>query len=164
MEKKEEYGQKPNGVVIPEEVIADSRVKKAKRGKTLSELPVYRDTANLLVVVADMVARSPVALRKFYDELLAALFEMLFSIGLADFSKENPVQRVECINSTLSLAYAVKTSFAVLRKLHILTKDADNKQRALVKRIIAQLVGWRDYTRSEGVESGVQSNEGGTAI
>lgn len=77
MEKREEYGQKPNDVVIPEEVIADSRDKKAKRGKTLSELPVYRDTANLLVVVADMVARSPVALRKFYDELLAGVLPLL---------------------------------------------------------------------------------------
>lgn len=159
MDMKEEYGQDFDGVVIPNEVIADSRVKKAKRGKTLSELPVYRDTANLLGVVAAMVMRSPVAMRKFYDELIAALFEMLFSIGLADLSKGNPGQRIECINSTLSLAYAVKTSFAVLRKLGILTREADNKQRALVKRIIAQLVGWRDYTRSEGVESNECSNE-----
>lgn len=43
-----------------------------------------------------------------------------------------------------------KTYFTALRKAGLLPKDADNKLMSLVKRIIAQLVGWRAKTRGEG--------------
>lgn len=149
---------KPDGVEIPPEVIALGKAVRAKRAKTLAELPVYRDSVNLLLVVAGMVMRSPNSLRKFYDEMIASTFEMLNSIGMADSSRDRGL-RVEYLNCTLSLANTVKSAFTVLKKLGILSKDADNKQKALVKRIIAQLVGWRDYTLGEGAASDVTTEK-----
>ena len=155
MIEEKDTAQIPGGVVIPPEVVAMGKAARAKRAKTLAELPVYRDSANLLLNVTEVVMRSPASLRKFHDELIATCFEILNSLGMADASR-NPEQRVEYINCALSLVYTVKSSFAVLRKLGILGKDAHNKRRDLTKRIIAQLVGWRDYTRGEGAGPHVQ--------
>ena len=148
----EEISQNANGVEIPKDIVEESRTKKAKRVKTLSQLPVCRDSVTLLDVVTELVVKSPASMRKFYDELTHAMFEIIISIGMADLSRNNPEQRVEYINCTIALVNAVKSAFSVLRWRNLLSKDADNKQKSLVKRINAQLVGWRDYTVSEGVE------------
>ena len=155
MIKENDTAQIPDGVVIPPEVIALGKAVRAKRAKTLAELPVYRDSANLLLAIAEVVKRSGAPLRKFYDEMTASAFEILNSIGMADSSR-NPEQRVEYINCAISLVSTVRTAFKVLCKLGIVSKDFNNKQRALTKRIVAQLVGWRDYTRGEGAEPDVQ--------
>ena len=150
---QEQIGQTFQGVEIPQETIADSNAKKAKRVKTLAELPVSRDAVNLLGEVTLAVKNGPHSLRKYYDEMTHASFELITSIGMADLSRD-PEQRVEYINCTLALVNTVRAGFTVLRRVGLLQKDTDNKQKALVKRIIAQLVGWRDYTRVQGVESG----------
>lgn len=157
---QEEISQTFQGVEIPQATIVDSNAKKAKRVKTLAELPVSRDAVSLLGEVALAVKNGPHSLRKYYDEMLHASFELITSIGMADLSRDSE-QRIEYINCTLALVNTVRSGFAVLRKFGLLQKDTDNKQKALVKRIIAQLVGWRDYTRVQGVESGSEKVVGG---
>lgn len=44
-----------NGVVIPEGTIADSIEKKKKKGKTLAQLPVYRDASNLKYIITALM-------------------------------------------------------------------------------------------------------------
>ena len=160
---QEENGQTFQGVEIPQETVADSNAKKTKRVRTLAELPVSRDAVNLLGEVVMTVKNGSHSLRKYYDEMTHAAFELITSIGMADLSRD-PEQRVEYINCTLALVNTVRSAFTVLRRFGVLPKDTDNKQKALVKRIIAQLVGWRDYTRVQGVESGSKptDDEGAT--
>ena len=50
-----------------------------------------------------------------------------------------------------------KSYITTLRKAGILSEDAKNKLVALVKRIIAQLVGWREKTRGEGAVPSVKT-------
>ncbi len=151
---QENFGQNEfQGVVVPPETVADSNAKKAKRVRTLAELPVSRDAVSLLGEVMLAVKNGPNSLRKYYDEMMHASFELITSIGMADLSRD-PEQRVEYINCTLALVNTVRSGFAALRKVGLLQKDTDNKQKSLVRRIIAQLVGWRDYTRIQGVGSG----------
>ena len=58
------------------------------------------------------------------------------------------------INCALVLVYEIKRDFVILARLNILTdKDLSNKSKSLIKGIIAQLIGWRDYTIADGVES-----------
>lgn len=155
---QEEIGQNFQGVEIPPETVADSNAKKAKRVRTLAELPVSRDAVNLLGEVVLAVKNGSHSLRKYYDEMMHASFELITSIGMADLSRD-PEQRIEYINCTLALVNTVRSAFTVLRRFGALQKDTDNKQKALVKRIIAQLVGWRDYTRVQGAESGIESKD-----
>lgn len=58
------------------------------------------------------------------------------------------------IETALVLINEVRNDFTILRKLEVIVdKDLDNKAKAVVKGIIAQLVAWRDYTCSEGAKS-----------
>ncbi|MBR4533871.1 MAG: hypothetical protein IKO85_04935 [Bacteroidaceae bacterium] len=141
------------GVVIPPSTIEDSNTKKMKSKKTLAQLPVYRDAANLKYIVTALLADSPRKLTKFYDQMLATVSELKKSIGMADISR-NPTDRVWYLECARVLMQDVSDDFTTLRKLEVMpSKDLDNKAKALVKKIIAQLVAWRDYTSGEGVKS-----------
>lgn len=146
----EKEGQILQGVAIPPEAVAKSDALKAKRGKTLASLPVFRDAASLLLEVILIVKGGPKSLRGFYDEIIGNTTEIMKTIVMADASIWSPEDRVWYLNNAISLAEVEKTYFTALRKAGLLPKDADNKLMSLVKRIIAQLVGWRAKTRGEG--------------
>ncbi len=151
-------GQILQGVAIPTEAVAKSNALKAKRGKTLASLPVFRDAASLLLDVILIVKGGPRSLRGFYDEVIGNTTEIMKTIGMADASIWSPEDRVWYLNNAISLAEVEKSYITTLRKAGILSEDAKNKLVALVKRIIAQLVGWREKTRGEGAVPSVKTN------
>lgn len=141
------------GVVIPASTVAESNAKKQKAKKTLAQLPVYRSVANLKFIVTALVVKSPNKLRKFFDQMLMNVSEISKAIGMADISR-NPKDRVWYQESAMILVNEVKNDFTILRKLEVIVdKDLDNKSKALMKSILAQLVAWRDYTSGEGAKS-----------
>lgn len=150
-------GQILQGVAIPTEAVAKSNALKAKRGKTLASLPVFRDAASLLLDVILIVKGGPRSLRGFYDEVIGNTTEIMKTIGMADASLWSPEDRVWYPNNAISLAEVEKSYITTLRKAGILSEDAKNKLVALVKRIIAQLVGWREKTRGEGAVPSVKT-------
>jgi hypothetical protein len=151
-------GQILQGVAIPTEAVAKSNALKAKRGKTLASLPVFRDAASLLLEVILIVKGGPRSLRGFYDEMISNTTEIMKTIGMADASLWSPEDRIWYLNNAISLAEVEKSYITTLRKAGILSEDAKNKLVALVKRIIAQLVGWREKTRGEGAVPSVKTN------
>lgn len=151
-------GQILQGVAIPAEAVAKSNALKAKRGKTLASLPVFRDAASLLLDVILIVKGGPRSLRGFYDEVIGNTTEIMKTIGMADASLWSPEDRIWYLNNAISLAEVEKSYITTLRKAGILSEDAKNKLVALVKRIIAQLVGWREKTRGEGAVPSVKTN------
>ncbi|MBO5546177.1 MAG: hypothetical protein J5951_05910 [Bacteroidales bacterium] len=152
---QEELGQNFQGVVIPQSAIEASNAAKAKRERTLAQLPVFRTASNLLFVVTGVVKGGPRPLRRFYDGMLADVTEIMKAVGMADASR-NPDDRVWYIDSALVLTYVVRQQHLVLHRLGLIEKDADKKMKGLVKSMIAQLVGWRDYTRSGGAVPSVE--------
>lgn len=154
----EKEGQILQGVAIPPEAVAKSDALKAKRGKTLASLPVFRDAASLLLEVILIVKGGPKSLRGFYDEIIGNTTEIMKTIGMADASIWSPEDRVWYLNNAISLAEVEKSYITTLRKAGILSEDAKKKLVALVKRIIAQLVGWRAKTRGEGAVPSVKTN------
>ena len=141
------------GVVIPQSTIEDSNTKKKSGKKTLAQLPVYRATANLKYIVTALVVKSPNKLRKFFDQMMVNVSEVAKAIGMADISR-GIQDRVWYIETALVLINEVRNDFTILRKLQVIVdKDLDNKAKAMVKSIIAQLVAWRDYTCGEGAKS-----------
>lgn len=152
----EELGQKEfQGVEIPQEAIAASNAAKAKREKSLAQLPVFRTASNLLFVVTGVVKAGPRSLRRFYDGIFSDVSEVLKSIGMADASR-NGEDRAWYIDSALVLTYVVRQQIAVLFKLGLVEKDSHNKMKGLLRSIVAQLIGWRDYTRSGGAVTSVE--------
>lgn len=139
-----------NSVVIPEHIARESDAKK-KAKRTLAQLPVYRSVANLKFIVTQLMEKSPRKLTKFFDQMLDTISEAKKAIGMADVSR-NPDERAWYLECARVLVQDASDDFTILRKLEtpIFGKDADNKAKALVKSIVAQLVAWRDYTSNEG--------------
>ena len=100
----------------------------------------------------------PRSLRGFYDEVIGNTTEIMKTLGMADASLWSPEDRIWYLNNAISLAEVEKSYITTLRKAGILSEDAKNKLVALVKRIIAQLVGWREKTRGEGAVPSVKTN------
>ena len=159
--------EKLQGVVISSQTIADSDTKKKRSKKTLAQLPVYRSVANLKFIVTTLMMKSPRKLIKFFDQMLGAISEAKKAIGMADISR-NLQDRSWYLDCARILMQDVSDDFTMLRRLEVpasedaegktrkfpvVSKDLDNKSKALVKSIIAQLVAWRDYTNNEGAKS-----------
>lgn len=159
--------ENPAGVVIPSQAIENSDTIKRKSKKTLAQLPVYRAAANLKFIVTTLMMKSPKKLTKFFDQMLATISEAKKSIGMADISR-TPQDRSWYLDCARVLMQDVSDDFTTLRRLEvpasetadgkakrfpIVSKDLDNKAKALMKSIIAQLVAWRDYTNNEGAKS-----------
>ena len=159
--------ENPAGVVIPSQAIENSDTIKRKSKKTLAQLPVYRAAANLKFIVTTLMMKSPKKLTKFFDQMLATISEAKKSIGMADISR-TPQDRSWYLDCARVLMQDVSDDFTTLRRLEvpasetadgkakrfpIVSKDLDNKAKALMKSIIAQRVAWRDYTNNEGAKS-----------
>ena len=159
--------ENPAGVVIPSQAIENSDTIKRKSKKTLAQLPVYRAAANLKFIVTTLMMKSPKKLTKFFDQMLATISEAKKSIGMADISRTSQ-DRSWYLDCARVLMQDVSDDFTTLRRLEvpasetadgkakrfpIVSKDLDNKAKALMKSIIAQLVAWRDYTNNEGAKS-----------
>ena len=153
--------------MIPSQAIENSDTIKRKSKKTLAQLPVYRAAANLKFIVTTLMMKSPKKLTKFFDQMLATISEAKKSIGMADISR-TPQDRSWYLDCARVLMQDVSDDFTTLRRLEvpasetadgkakhfpIVSKDLDNKAKALMKSIIAQLVAWRDYTNNEGAKS-----------
>ena len=164
--------ENPTGVVIPQETVEKSDTNKRKSKKTLTQLPVYRATANLKYIVTALMMKSPKKLTKFFDQMLVTVSEAKKSIGMADISR-TPQDRSWYLDCARVLIQDVSDDFTTLRRLEvpasetadgkarrfpIVSRDLDNKAKALMKSITAQLVAWRDYTNNnEGANSETDS-------
>jgi hypothetical protein len=166
------------GVVIPQETLQESNAKKSKGTKPLAQLPVYRAASNLKYIVMTLMAKSPRNLTKFFDQMLATVSEVKKSIGMASISR-TPEDRAFYLECARVLVQDVSDDFTTLRRfemparkngkseekddadkshrLPLVGRDLDNKAKALMKSIIAQLVAWRDYTMNEGANSETDS-------
>ena len=151
-DKGKQVVRSKGGVVIPNETVADSERKKQSKRKTLSQLPVYRDASRLKYVTVLLVLKGAKKLSGFYDDLLRELTEVRNLIGFADYSR-TAEDRTGNINSALVLITGAKEDFKALRDGGVISKDEYNKIESLVNRIVAQLIGWRDYTNNEGAKN-----------
>ena len=115
-----------NGVVIPDSAVTSSKAAKRAQRKTLAQLPVYRDAANLKYIVTALVCKSPNKLRGYYDISLQNCSELCKSIGFANISR-NADERIWYINCALVLVNDIRTDFTILQRLGVLSdKDLGN--------------------------------------
>lgn len=141
---------------VPPEAVEHSEATKAKRERSLAQLPVYREASKLLEMTVRFVLVGPQSLRRYYDTLILNASEILKAIALADRAKDDRETRVYYIDWAYSLVNVEKTYFGILHRAGLLRKGDNDRLKATVGCITAQLVGWRDYTRGEGA---VQKSE-----
>jgi len=76
-----------DGAEVPPETVAASTAIKAKRERSLAQLPVYKEASKLLEISVRTVLDGPQKMRRYYDSLIVISTEILKSIALADRAK-----------------------------------------------------------------------------
>lgn len=136
------------GVLLSQEEVQECQNRKAKMPRSTTQLPVFRDAGNLLYFVTVVMAKAPRSLRRFVDRATDDADEICKAIALADLNRNE--ERCFYIDGAIANAYAVQMHAEIAWRHHVIDKDMKNKMQALVKRIVAQLVAWRDYTQKAG--------------
>lgn len=136
------------GVSLSNKEIQECHKRKTMMPRATTQIPVFRDAGNLLYYATVIMEKAPRSLRRFVDCVINDADEICKAIALADVNRDD--QRCFYIEAAISNAYVVQMHAEIAWRHHVIDKDMKNKMQALVKRIIAQLVAWRDYTQKAG--------------
>lgn len=147
----EQRRETTDGVIIPQETVLDSNAKK-KAHRTLRQLPIYRDMANLKYMVVCLYDIVPRKLTKYIDTILMTVCEAKKCVGLAE-STRIPEERVQYLTMARVFAEDTQDDIIILSKKNIINKATEKQMKGQVRAIIAQCVAWRDYTNGQGVNN-----------
>lgn len=133
-----------DGVVVPEEAVKDSEIKKWRKKRTLGQLPAYKDMVNVKYFTILILKESPSDLKRYVETVVANASEACKSIGFAHAShtEQDATWYLDC---ALVLVQDIRSDYSIMKKLGIVSNDTYKKSRALIKGVIAQLISWRDY-------------------
>ena len=70
------------GVTIPQETIADSETKR-RAHRTLRQMPIYRDMANLKYLIVSLYNHVPRKLTRYIDGIVLTVSEAKKCVGLS---------------------------------------------------------------------------------
>lgn len=152
-------GQTLIGVEIPEDVFLQSEAEKERKKKSSRRPQVGKDAGNLLYLILCWYAvkeNRPKWPRGLHELMMSNCDQLSTAINAANVTKVAE-ERVACLNTSIALANTIWTETIILEKLGIISEDDRKKVVNLIRRVIAQLVGWRDY--SEGVCAASNPNE-----
>ena len=137
-----------NGVVIPQATIQDSEQKK-RQHRTLRQMPIYRDIANLKYFVVCLYERVPRKFTRYIDSILLTVSEAKKCVGLAHATRDSAM-RIEYLDMVHIFVEDVQDGIKILHKMNHISKDTENKIRQLTRGIVAQAIALRDYTSGQG--------------
>ena len=144
---QEEINQ--HGVVVPPEIVEQSKAKK-RAHRTLRQLPLYRDMANLKYMTVRLYERTPKKLTKYLDSMLSTVCEAKKCVGLGE-STRDPQARMEYLSMARIFIEDVQDDLTILARLNYVDNQTEKAMKKLAKGIVAQCVAWRDYTNGQGV-------------
>ena len=137
-----------DGVVIPPETVASSEQKK-RAHRTLRQMPIYRDIANLKYFVVCLYDKVPRKYTRYIDSILMTVSEAKKCVGLAHATRV-PSTRVEYLDMVHIFIEDVQDDIKILYRLNHISKDTENKIRQQARGIVAQAIALRDYTNGQG--------------
>ena len=142
--------EEKKSVVIPQEAVERSRELK-RRHKTLRQLPIYRDLANLEYLTVTLYQKLPRKMTKYLDIVLNRISEAGTCVGMAEATRDSAV-RAEYLTTARVFVEKYYDSVIILGKLNLIDKKTEKGMKSLAKGIIAQTVAWRDYVNGEGTK------------
>lgn len=147
---KEQEIPSSEGVAIPKDAIENSEEKK-RRSRTMRQLPVYRDMANMKYLIVSIAGRGPRKYAKYYDEMVITASDAKKTLALALTLRDNQ-SRCDNLDYARTMMEDLQDDMMILHRLEVIGKTEKKKVRKLAQGIIAQLVALRDYTRSQGID------------
>ena len=137
-----------NGVVIPQATIQSSEQKK-RAHRTLRQMPIYRDIANLKYFVVGLYDKVPRRFTRYIDSIWLTVSEAKKCVGLAHATRDSAM-RIEYLDMVHIFAEDIQDDIKILHKMNHISKDTENKIRQLTRGIVAQAIALRDYTSGQG--------------
>ena len=137
-----------NGVTVPQDIVESSEQKK-RRHRTLRQLPLYRDMANLKYLTARLYEATPRKMTKFLDVMLGTVAEAKKCVGLGEASRI-PEERAQYLSMARIFIEDVQDDVTILRQMNHIGKQTEKRMKSLTKSIVAQCIAWRDYTNAQG--------------
>lgn len=142
------YEQNQNAPVsITEQEIKASEANRAKKQRTVRQLPVFRDSANLAFVISQVLLKCPTKLKCTLDEMERLSSQLL---QLLDLANENIRDRHLYCAEAHSVIITLTVRFEILQRLGAISKDTTRKIKRLCHSITAQIAGWRRSACGEG--------------
>lgn len=139
------------GVNIPQETVAASEAKKRQR-RTLRQMPIYRDMANLKYMVACLYELVPRKMTRYVDSILLTASEAKKCVGLAHATRDASA-RMDYLDMTRIFVEDLQDDMRILLRMGVIGKDMESKVRQLARGIVAQAIALRDYTNGQGAKS-----------
>lgn len=143
------------GVVIPQSTIDDSKKKKAKH-RTPRQTEVYRDMANLKVLIARVMMKSSRRLAKFYDETLSTVSNAKHSLSFA-LEYGDGAERCENLSYAKALVEDIEDDAKILQLLGVINKSECREIKSLAQKVAGQCSKLRDYYGSQGIDTNVNT-------
>ena len=138
-----------NKVVIPQEVVEQSKEKKRSHRST-RQTQIYRDAANLKYLIVQAMADAPRKYAKYFDEMLVTVSNAKQSLALALESGSESV-RAENLSYAKVLAEDIMDDSVIMAQLGIIGKDRKKAIKRLAQKVAGQAVKLRDYFKSQGI-------------
>jgi len=118
------------------------------RKRTTAQLPVFRECANLLYMIMQVMYHAPRKMTKPLDEAVDCATELLRSVAMAN--EVRGAERVSCINIGLSNANTLNVLVCSLGFLGAISKQTAKDFKKRIGRVLAQLIGWRESATQQG--------------
>lgn len=143
------------GVVIPQSTIDDSSKKKAKH-RTPRQTEVYRDMANIKVLIARVMMKSPRRLAKFCDGMLGTVSNAKHSLSFA-LEYGDGAARCENLSFAKALVEDIEDDAKILQLLGVINKSECREIKSLAQKVVGQCSRLRDYYNSQGINTNVNT-------
>lgn len=136
-------------VKLTQKEVEASEERKAKKPKTIRQLPVFRAASNVSYMVAQIESKCPRKMRCFVDELEHLTTELLRVLVAANECRQ---QRWEFCADAYSVTIIILVKMEVLLKLGIMGKDDYHKVKRLLDSLTAQIKGWQNSVNKQGIQ------------
>jgi hypothetical protein len=141
--------QSADRVVIPKETVEQSEEKK-RRHRTLRQMPIYRDMANLKYLVVMLYQRVPKKLTRYIDSILLTVCESKKCVGMAHVTR-NAAERMAYLDMARVMVEDVQDDITIVKRMNLIDKDTEAVMKRLAKSVVAQAIALRDSTYGQDV-------------
>lgn len=149
----------PNGVVVPDSVIAAQHEKRQHRQRTLRQIPVYRKASELKSWLLGVMTNAPRKYAKFFDITLSTVTEAKKCIALADVCS-NVADKIDNLSFAGVLAEDALDDIFTLKAIGVISDSQQKHAKKMVQSVTAQLVAWRSsISQGLGSDTAIERKE-----
>ena len=154
---------------ITDDILKGASNTKARMVKTTAQLPIFRDSSNLLFLLTKRLYHVPGKMAKTLDIAIRHADEISMAVSMAnEFRNDERAYYLSVAIANIHVLNNMLSSFQIIgvaakgnanhTQSYGFSKDEVREMKKLSHRIMAQAIGWRDSVTRQGHEA--QRKEG----